>query len=138
MIFDVSFSFPGEKRSDVLTVLNKLKEKHPNYCIFYDDDYTSQLAIPNLDIVLHKIYSKQSRLLCVFLCKEYEKKEWCRLEWKAIRSIINSRKEDQIMYLRFDDATISGVFSNDGYIDIKKYSIDRIVQFINERVLLLE
>ena len=132
--FDVAFSFPGEKRTEIVSIVNAFKNNFPEYTIFYDEDFTAQLAIPNLDIILQEIYSKQSKLICVFLCEEYEKKEWCRLEWKAIRQILNTKDSKQIMYFRFDQTSIPGVFKNDGYIELSKFTPEKISIFINERI----
>jgi len=41
------------------------------------------------------------------------------------------------MYIKTDDSEVEGVFSNDGYIDGRKYSYEAIAGFIQERVDLL-
>lgn len=33
-----------------------------------------------------------------------------RLEWRAIRDLIKFKRDDQIMFVRFDDAQVEGVF----------------------------
>jgi hypothetical protein len=60
----------------------------------------------------------------VFLSKEYEKKDWCGLEWRAIREIIMERENSahSVMFMRFDDAPVEGVFKHDGYIDLNAHS----------------
>lgn len=102
--------------------------------IFYDHDYQAQLARPNVDIVLQDIYRKRSALVVVFLCKEYAQKQWCGLEWRAIRDIIKTRKDDQIMFVRFDDEPVDGVFSIDGYIDARTYGPENVAEFVLTRL----
>ncbi|EPR65647.1 hypothetical protein [Cyclobacterium qasimii] len=86
--FDVAFSFPGESRPYVEEVLKKLKELLPYSPIFYDKDYQAFLARPQLDIYLGNIYKNKSKLLAVFLSKDYQNKSWCGLEWRVIREVI--------------------------------------------------
>ena len=132
--FKVALSFPGEKRIFVSKVVSTLKKELGNNTVFYDYDYQSQLAVPNLDYLLQDIYRNKSELIVVFLCAEYSNKEWCGLEWRAIKDIIKSKQNDKIMFVRFDDAEIDGVFSIDGYIDASHQSPVKIAEFIMERV----
>jgi hypothetical protein len=57
----------------------------------------------------------------VFLCAEYAQKEWCGLEWRAIRDIIKTKRDDQVMFVRFDDCPVDGFLSIDGYVDAKVF-----------------
>lgn len=132
--FKVALSFPGEKRDYVSKIVRSLKESLGKDQIFYDFDYQSQLARPDLDTLLQNIYRNNCDLIVVFLCKEYAEKEWCGLEWRAVRDIIKSKECDRIMFVRFDNAPIDGVFSIDGYIDANHFSEVEISKFILERV----
>ena len=69
-----------------------------------------------MDTYLQGIYHDQSDAVVVFLCAEYEKKDWCGLEWRGIRDLIKQRREE-IMLVRFDDAAVGGVFGIDGVLD---------------------
>lgn len=132
--FKVALSFPGEKRSYVSKVADKLKGKLGADQVFYDFDYQSQLARPDLDTLLQKIYLSQAELIVVFLCKEYAEKEWCGLEWRAVREIIKSKENERIMFVRFDNERIEGVLSIDGYIDANRFSETDVTRFILERI----
>jgi len=135
--FDVAFSFPGEKRKFVSNVADKVRKKLKKDKLFYDFDYQSQLARPNIDVLLQKIYHENSKLVVIFLSAEYMEKEWCGLEWRAIRDLIKSKKDDKIMFVKFDDKEIEGLFSIDGYIDATYHSKKEIAKFILERIELL-
>jgi Uncharacterized protein containing a TIR (Toll-Interleukin 1-resistance) domain len=119
MQFRVALSFPGEKREYVAAVAAEVKKRLGRDAVFYDKDFTAQLARPNLDTLLQRIYLNNSDLVVVFLCAEYESKEWCGLEWRAIRNIIKNKNDHAIMFMRFDHADISGTFSIDGYVDLE-------------------
>lgn len=134
--FDVALSFPGEKRNYVSEVANILRENLDDDSLFYDFDYQSQLARPNIDILLQNIYRNNAKLIVVFLSKEYTQKEWCGLEWRAIRDIIKSKRDEQIMFVKFDDAQIDGLFGIDGYIDANIFTPKNVANFIMERIKL--
>ena len=136
--FKIALSFPGEKRLFVSKVANKLKASLGENAVFYDYDYQSQLSGPNLDTLLQNIYRNNSDLIVVFLCSDYSKKEWCQLEWRAIRDIIKSKEDTKIMFVRFDKASVDGVLSIDGYIDADKFNENKVSDFILERVKLNE
>lgn len=135
--FKVALSFPGEKRGYVSNVVDLLKASLGKDQVFYDFDYQSQLARPDLDTLLQSIYRNNCDLIAVFLCKEYSEKEWCGLEWRAVREIIKLKENERVMFIRFDDAQIEGVFSIDGYIDANHFSEAEVSKFILERVELV-
>jgi len=127
-------SFPGEKRRYVSRVVDALRKPLGTDSIFYDYDYQAQLARPNLDTLLQRIYRDQADLIVVFLCAEYAEKQWCGLEWRAVRDIIKSREDERVLLVRFDDANIEGVFSIDGYIDGGSYTSKQVADFIVARI----
>ena len=132
--FKIAVSFAGEHRSYVSSVVDGLKAELQEDDVFYDFDYQAQLARPNLDQLLLRIYREQSDLIVVFLAEEYEQKEWCGLEWRAIRDIIKSKDDSKVMFVRMDNAKIDGVFSIDGYIDGIQTPPETLVRYILERL----
>jgi hypothetical protein len=132
--FKVALSFPGEKRGFVSKVAEGLSERLGRGNVFYDTYYEHELARPDLDTVLQRVYHDNSDLVVVFLCQEYEKKEWCGLEWRAIRDLIKKRRDEDIMFMRFDDSEIRGLYSIDGYIDLSERSPGEVVEFICRRL----
>lgn len=132
--FKVAVSFPGEKREFVSEVVELVKTELGQDSVFYDFDYQSQLARLNLDVLLQKIYRDNSDLIVVFLCEEYDEKEWCGIEWRAIRDIIKARSDEKVMFMRFDNADIKGLFSIDGYVNLKNTSPELASRYILERI----
>ena len=136
--FKVALSFPGEKRDYVADVAAEVKKRLGASNVFYDKDFTAQLARPNLDTLLQRIYLNNSDLVVVFLCADYERKQWCGLEWRAIRTIIKNKNDHAIMFMRFDGADVSGAMSIDGYVDLDEYTPVQVARMIVERVRLNE
>ncbi len=134
--FLVALSFPGESRDFVDDVARELERLIGPHKYFYDNNYVSQLACPNLDVLLQKIYGERSQLVVVFLSQNYQDKKWCGIEFRAIREIVMKHEANRIMYIRLDDGAVDGVFKTDGYIDARKYSPRDVARFIEERVKL--
>lgn len=132
--FRVALSFPGEQRTYVSQVAHNLQSRLGKDSVFYDYDYQAHLARPNLDVLLQNIYRRQSELLVVFVCEKYSEKEWCGLEWRAIRDLIKSKKDDQVMFIRFDGANLDGLFSIDGYIDGRSHTPEQVGELILQRL----
>ncbi|KAA1286761.1 TIR domain-containing protein [Alcaligenes faecalis] len=132
--FKVAMSFPGERRQYVSATVAALRPHLPPDSIFYDYDYQAQLAKPNLDILLQDVYRNRADLIVIFLCEEYAEKQWCGLEWRAIRDLVKHKKDDQIMFIRFDDAPVDGLLSIDGYVDARTLSPEKLSEFILQRI----
>lgn len=132
--FKVAMSFPGERRHYVSDTVAALRPHLPADSIFYDYDYQAHLAKPNLDILLQDIYRNRADLIVIFLCEEYAGKQWCGLEWRAIRDLIKHKKDDQIMFVRFDDAPVEGALSIDGYVDARAHPPEKVAEFIRQRI----
>lgn len=135
--FDVALSFPGEVRELVGQIGAELERQLGPNRYFYDDNYKSQLARPELDTLLQGIYSR-AKLDVVFLSSDYQAKNWCGIEFRAIREIIFAREHSRVMFVRTDDGVVNGVFKTDGYIDARTHTPARIAEFICERVRLNE
>jgi hypothetical protein len=132
--FLVALSFPGEVRGIVQPVASELASILGRSSVFYDTWYKAELARPNLDTYLQDIYANQSLLIAIFLARGYETKEWCGLEWRAIRELIKKRRDDHVMPIRLDDTDIPGLFSLDGYVDAQPITPPETAQLIIERL----
>lgn len=131
--FEVALSFPGEVRSLVEQIALELERRIGPNSYFYDNNYVSQLARPSLDILLQDIYRNRSKLIVVFLGSDYHKKDWCGIEFRAIKEIIMERDYKRIMFIRTDDGSVDGVFKTDGYVDARCRSPADLAGFIHER-----
>jgi hypothetical protein len=132
--FLVALSFPGEYRRVVEKVAHLLAQELGKQRVLYDRFHEAEFARPNLDTHLQALYHNESELLVVFLCAEYERKEWTGLEWRAIRDLIKKKQDASIMFIRLDDADISGLFSIDGYISAQGREPAEIATLILSRL----
>lgn len=135
--FDVAFSFPGEVREYVESIAAELEKGIGPNSYFYDNNYKAQLARPSLDTLLQEIYGRRSKLIVIFLCEKYQEKEWCGIEFRAIKEIIMERGHEKVMFIKMDEGKVDGVFKTDGYIDGRTHAPHEVAGFIQERVSLL-
>ena len=137
--FKIALSFPGEYREDIIdNIAEGLAKKFSKKKILYDLFHQAEFAMPNLDTHLQKLYHDESELIVVCLCSHYNQKEWCGLEWRAIRGLLNNKKQNKIMFLRTDTGDVDGIFGTiDGSVPISKDNIDETIALIIERYDLL-
>lgn len=132
--FKVALSFAGEQRAFVEDVAERLAARIGKEQVLYDRYYEAEFARPDLDTYLQRLYHEESELVAVFVCADYEKKEWCGLEWRVVRDLIKKRKAEDIMPLRFDNTEIAGLFSIDGYVWINGRPAAEIADLILTRI----
>lgn len=102
--------------------------------VFYDENHRAELARPNLDLYLLDIYRNKTRLIVVFMCNDYQLKEWCGLEARAVCSLLLSRQDARIMLLTIDGGVIDGILNIDGYMDIRQMTTDAVAEAIYIRL----
>ena len=136
--FNVALSFPGEHRDYVKTVADEVtRELGPNSC-FYDQYFEAQLGQPGLDLLLQEIYGKRSTLVVAFVCREYDAKKWCGIEWQKIRERRVDGDEREIMYVRVDEGDVTGLSGLDGYTDARGRTPEDLARLIVDRVWIAE
>ena len=134
--FTVALSFPGELREVVQPIAEALGHKLGRDKVLYDRFHEAELARPNLDVYLQTLYHEDSKFIVIFLSSDYAEKEWCGMEWRAIRDLIKSRRDADVMLLRTDSGPVPGIFSIDGYIDVTDRSPEQVVSLIMSRLSL--
>ena len=120
--FRVALSFPGEHRARVEKIAEALAGTLGREKVLYDRWYGAEFNRLNLSVYLSALYHDESDLIAVFLCREYDDKEWCGLEWRACLDLIKKRNDVRLMFFRLDEAEIPGLYSIDGYQDIRNMS----------------
>jgi len=132
--YGVALSFAGKRRRGYVgKVAHRLEQLMGNRPAFYDESYKAALARPNLDVYLQDLYAKESDLIVIFISAEYAQSQLCMLEWRAIRGLIATEHESQIMFLRFDETKLQGMSPLDGYLEIKDQRAEDIADSIFAR-----
>jgi len=132
--FRIAFSFAGEKRDFVEKVADILANRFSEAVILYDKFYEAKFARSDLGILLPEFYHKESDLVVLVICKDYDGKEWCGLEWTAIHALIKERKVQDVMLCRFDHALIKGLYSTAGFVELDRKTSEEAAKLILERL----
>jgi tetratricopeptide (TPR) repeat protein len=132
--FRIAFSFAGEKRDFVSKVVALLAERFGEDAILYDKFYEARFARSDLGIHLPDLYHKESDLVVLVICEDYETKDWCGLEWTAIHALIKERKVEDVMLCRFDHSLIKGLYSTAGFVQLDHKTPEEAAHLILERL----
>jgi hypothetical protein len=132
--FRVALSFPGERRTFVQEVAEHLANAVGRDRVLYDKVFEAEFARPGLDTYLQRLYHDESELVVLFVDADYERKEWCGLEWRAVRDLLKQGQLAAIMLVRFDTTEIPGLFSTDGYVWVGDRTPEEIAQVILRRL----
>jgi tetratricopeptide (TPR) repeat protein len=136
--FRIAFSFAGEKRDFVEKVAAILAERFGETAILYDKYHEAEFSRARLGRYLPKLYHEESELVVVVICRDYPHKEWCGMEWDAIFDLLKQRREGEVMLGRFDHATVEGLYSDAGFIELDNKTSELAVKLILERLALNE
>src|SRR5580704_3272254 len=128
--FRVAFSFAGEKRDFVAQVAAILAGRFSEAAILYDKYHEAEFARADLGLYLPGLYHDESDLVVVVVCRDYEQKEWCGLEWKAIFGLLRKRKNSEIMLCRFDHAMVQGLYDIAGSVELDERTPDQAATLI--------
>jgi tetratricopeptide (TPR) repeat protein len=131
--FRVALSYPGERRPFVQQVAERLAAALGPELVLYDRFLEAEFARPGLSTYLQELYRKESELIVLFLCAEYDK-DWCGLELRVVHDLILQRQTSKVMPLRFDATEVPGLLESDGYLWIDKRSAEEVAEKILERL----
>lgn len=136
--FRIAFSFAGEKREFVEEVARILADRFGEDNILYDKFHEAEFANADLAFDLPPLYKNDSDLVVAVFCPDYDRKEWCGLEWRAIFSIIKEGGSDLILLSRFDHIDGKGLFGLAGFIELDHKTPEQFATLILERLALNE
>jgi len=134
--FRIAFSFAGEKRHFVAKIAARLAKRFGEEKILYDKYHEAHFSRSDLAFYLPDLYEKEAELVVAVFCPDYEKKEWCGLEWNAIFGLLKRRKVEELMLARFNHAEGKGLRGLAGYTDLDHKTPEQAEALILERLAL--
>lgn len=132
--YDVCLSFAGEQRDYVEMIASGLKER--GLRVFYDADEAVNLWGKDLAEHLDHIYRKASRYCIVFVSEAYAAKPWTRHERRSALARAIEEDGEYILPARFDDTELPGLRPTVGYVDLRQYAPETLIEFLIEKVAL--
>jgi hypothetical protein len=130
--YDVCLSFAGEQRDYVEMIASGLKGR--GLRVFYDADETVNLWGKDLAEHLDHVYRKASRYCVVFVSEAYTAKPWARHERRSALARAIEEEGDYILPARFDDTELPGLRPTVGYVDLRQYAPETLIEFLVEKV----
>ncbi len=130
--FDVCLSFAGEDRAYVEMVSQGLK--HAQVRVFYDEDEHARLWGKDLAEHFDYIYRQASQYCVMFVSAAYAAKKWTRHERRSALARAIEEESEYILPARFDDTQLPGLLPTLGYIDLRKYAPETVVEFLLEKL----
>jgi tetratricopeptide (TPR) repeat protein len=132
--FKVALSLPGEHRARVEKIATILAQRLGRDKVLFYPWYQGEFARPSLHPYLAELYRKDSDLIVFFLCKEYDQKNWCGVEWRIAQELILLKQHAKVMILRLDDHEIEDLLATDGFLDISTMPDEVVAEEILSRL----
>ena len=136
--FRVALSFAGEKGPFVQEVAALLAVHFGRDGVLYYPYHEAELSRRDLPLLLPKLYHRESDVIAVFLCPEYDRSKWCGLEWLAIHDLFRDRLDEKVVLCRFESATADGLYPGTGYVELDDKTPEDATARILERLALNE
>lgn len=140
--FKIGITFSGKYRNKYIEPICKslLRLGYRKEEIFYDSWHEAWINGPHGDSKLQKIYNQQCDCVVVLLSPDYRERNWPgRIEWPAVREIINTGRDESVCLLQIDNVDISkieGLYPNQAITKtIDGMSSEDVADFINEKYL---
>lgn len=136
--FRVALSFAGDThRAFVADVARILASRFGEAAILYDKFHQAEFSRSDLAFYLPGLYENDADLVVAVFCRDYDKKEWCGLEWNAIFGMLKSLKAlkaSDVMLTRFDRVEGKGLHGLAGYTDFDGLTPAQAADGILERL----
>lgn len=132
LVYDVVLSFAGEDRAYVEKVAYLLKGR--GIKVFYDKFETSKLFGKDLYQFLNDTYKNKARYCVIFISSNYVKKKWTKHELRSAQARSFESDEEYILPIYIEDVDLPGLNKTIGYLDIKEFSEEEIVDIIEEKL----
>lgn len=130
--YDVCLSFAGEERSYVEMIAAGLEAS--GLRVFYDADKVVHLWGKDLAEHFDYVYRKASRYCVMFVSAAYAKKSWTRHERRSALARALEEEDEYILPARFDDTELEGLRPTVGFVDLREYAPEIVVEMIVEKV----
>ena len=72
--------------------------------------------------------------MVVFLSKEYPEKDWPSFEIEIGKEARGKRTSEYLLPIRVDDVHIVGLSSDVGYMDLRRHSVEEIIDVLLKKI----
>lgn len=129
--YDVAISYASEQRRQALKLCEELQKL--DLKIFADFIEPERLWGSYLPEELRKIYYNESKIIIIFLSKEYVKKGYTLFESHI--AMEKSLENISFLIIKFDDVELPWLNTTIGYINWNEYSVLELAEMIQRKTV---
>jgi hypothetical protein len=130
--WDVAISFAGEDRNVAKNFRDICKNKGIE--VFYDFDQQSILWGKDLSKVLTDVYRNEALFMVILISENYPEKDWTNFEFVNGKDAEKERTLEYLLPARLDDTHIVGLKEKVGMIDLRKQTMEQLVEVLAEKI----
>lgn len=130
--YDIAISFAGENRPVADEIAEGLAKV--GLSVFYDKYAEADLWGKDLFTHLQDVYRRQSRFCLMLVSEAYRQKQWTNHERRAAQARAFEDSREYILPVRLDDVELPGLLPTDGYLDLRKIPVGRLIELIRDKV----
>lgn len=132
IIYDLAISFADENRDVAESIASQISEL--GYKVFYDEYEQADMWGKDLYEHLISIYRDKSRFCLMIISDYYIRKNWTNHERKAAQERAFRERKEYILPLRLDNTDVPGFLSTTGFLDLRKATIQTVVEIISSKL----
>lgn len=126
--FDFALSFAGAQRDIARELRNELVKR--KFKVFFDEDFESEMLGKDGIEYLRKVYSEESNYCVALISKEYDKRDWTKLEREIMQARQLNSGDDILLPVLISDYKPGWLLASRLYFDLKNRSIMDLVELL--------
>lgn len=129
---DVAISYASEDAALATELADRLESA--GVSVFFDRFETAELWGKDLYVELHRRFSDTARYCIIIVSKHYAEKVWTKHELRSAFERALREDREYILPIRLDDVDLPELNKNLVHVDIRKTSIDEVVQYVLDKL----
>jgi len=129
--YDVAISYASEQRQYVLELCQELQKL--DLKVFADFIEPERLWGSYLPEELRKIYYNESKIIIMFLSKEYAQKGYTLFESRI--AMEKSLENISFLIIKYDDVELPWLNKTIGYVNWNEYSVLKLAEMIQRKIV---
>ena len=129
--FDFALSFAGAQRDIARQLRDALDQR--GFDVFFDKDFEEEMLGKNGIEYLRKVYSEESRYCVVLISKEYDRRNWTKLEREIMQARQLNSGDDILLPVLISDYKARWLLASRIYFDLKNRSLTDLVELLEKK-----
>jgi hypothetical protein len=132
--YEIALSFASEERYTAEELSNRLAGR--GIRVLLDEYNEADSGMGGTDTISHlvNLYARKARYCVLLISKHYPLSAWTQTERDSARERALRDPDEHILPLQCEDVDVPGIPEVAGYRDLRKHSLDAIVDFLEEKI----